>query len=466
MKRNKPTTLKLLVVDDEPSVVELVKDYASQMDYLEFYGCCLPQEALLWARTHHFDIALLDYRMQEMTGLEMVSKLKPKKPKSFFILMTAYAELQTAIKAIRSGVFDFLTKPFERQEFELAVQRIREQIKLRDQNVFLRDLLQDTHGRGKLIGQSMVMNSIRKKIKLYARSDASVLITGETGVGKEVVARMIHTLSNRNKSAFVAVNCGVFVETLLESEFFGHEKGAFTGADRQRIGRLEFAKEGTVLLDEICEMAPSIQVKLLRVLQEKNFERVGGNEPVNFKGRIISATNRNIKQELQSNRFRGDLYYRLNTLPIHIPPLREREGDIELFASHFLRKFSLIYNKEISSFTDGAMEIMRNHPWPGNVRQLENVVDFAALSTESDQIGEENLPEDVFEELTPFQPQRPVLHDFYASDEDIPAKISNMEKSKIATVLEKNRWNKTKTAAALGLTRGQLLYRLNKYSIK
>ncbi len=465
MKKVQSPALKLLVVDDEPSVVELVKDYASRLDYLEFYGCCLPQEALLWTKTHHFDIALLDYKMKEMTGLDLVNILKPKNPKSFFILMTAYAELQTAIKAIRSGIFDFLTKPFEMQEFELAIQRVREQLKLKEQNIFLRGVLQDNHGRGEMIGQSIEINSIRKKIKLFSKSDAPVLITGETGVGKEIVARIIHALSNRNKSAFVAVNCGAFVETLLESEFFGHEKGAFTGADRQRTGRLEFAKEGTILLDEICEMPPSVQVKLLRVLQEKKFERVGGNEAIKFKARIISITNRNVKQEIQNNRFREDLYYRLNTLKIHIPPLREREGDIELLASYFLRKFSLIYNKDITSLTESAMKIIRNHPWPGNIRQLENVMDFAVLSCETEQMGEEHLPEEVFEEVMPFQTQSTNLHDFYASEENIPAKISNMEKRKIAAVLEKNKWNKTKTAASLGLTRGQLLYRLKKYDI-
>ncbi len=460
------STLKILVVDDEQSVVDLLRDFTSQKIGLEFQGCSSAKEALSWAETNYFDIAFVDYKMPEMNGLDLIKRLKSKRPESFFIIMTAYAELNTAIQAIRSHVFDFLSKPFGLHEFELSIERARKQIKLQDQNIFLRNLLHNHYGRGELIGQSTAIASVRTKIDLFSRSGTQVLITGETGVGKEVVARMIHAQSNRNKSAFVAVNCSAFVETLLESELFGHEKGAFTGADHKRIGRLELAREGTILLDEICETPPSIQVKLLRVLQEKEFERVGGNESVKLKARIISTTNRNVEYEIQNNHFREDLYYRLNTFLIHIPPLRERKEDIGFFASYFLKKFSLIYNKEISSFSDGAMEIIRNHPWPGNVRQFANVIDYAVLSCNSEQINEEHFPEKILEEFMPDHSKSKRLKTVHSQDDLTVQKKLDPEQQKIMAILEKNRWNKSKAASQLNMTRGQLLYRMKKFGIE
>ncbi|MDP6388213.1 MAG: sigma-54 dependent transcriptional regulator, partial [Candidatus Pacebacteria bacterium] len=326
--------LQLLVVDDEKTVVDLVGEYASSIDFLEFQGCCSPNEALDWAKFHPVDIAVIDYNMPKMNGLELINRLEKNNKDSYYLLMTGHAELQIAIDAIRTGVFDFITKPFGKNEFRIAMERIRKHKGIQFQNMFLRDLLRDSYGKRKLIGKSVEMASIREKIQLFAKSEAPVLITGETGVGKEVVAQIIHEASNRNQNNFVPVNCSAYAETLLESELFGHEKGAFTGADRLRIGRFELTKNGTILLDEIAELPPQIQVKLLRVLQEKKFERVGGNNTIKLLARIISITNRNIEEEIKNNRLREDFYYRLNTLRIHIPPLRERKNDILLLANH------------------------------------------------------------------------------------------------------------------------------------
>ncbi len=458
--------LQLLVVDDEKTVVDLVGEYASSIDFLEFQGCCSPNEALDWAKFHPVDIAVIDYNMPKMNGLELINRLEKNNKDSYYLLMTGHAELQIAIDAIRTGVFDFITKPFGKNEFRIAMERIRKHKGIQFQNMFLRDLLRDSYGKRKLIGKSVEMASIREKIQLFAKSEAPVLITGETGVGKEVVAQIIHEASNRNQNNFVPVNCSAYAETLLESELFGHEKGAFTGADRLRIGRVELTKNGTILLDEIAELPPQIQVKLLRVLQEKKFERVGGNNTIKLLARIISITNRNIEEEIKNNRLREDFYYRLNTLRIHIPPLRERKNDILLLANHFLKKFSLIHNKKVSSFSDGAKEVFCHYPWPGNVRQLENAMDYAASSCKVDQVSEEHLPEEILDGTPSKTSGKKDLSKILNTEKTIPSIISSIEYDEIVVSLDKNKWNKSKAASSLGISRGQLLYRLKKYGIK
>lgn len=468
-----PVTFRVLVVDDEPSILILVKREIAKIDGLEFFGLGLPNDALKWADTHHFDIALVDYKMPQMNGLELITALKPKNKDAIFLLMTAYGDTDLAIEAIRTGVFDFIQKPFESDEFTMAMNRATEHLRLKNQNKFISGLVKRGHGKGELIGQSDAINSLRERIKLFAGSDAPVLITGETGVGKEIASRMIHTLSKRERERFTAVNCSAYAETLIESELFGHEKGAFTGADLQRVGKLEQAKGGTVLIDEVCEIPMHIQVKLLRVLQEKEFERVGGNKNIKLKARIISTTNVNVEEEIKQNRFRSDLYYRLNALRMHIPPLRERKDDIEPLAFHFLRKFSIIYDKKITSFSSGAMETIIDYSWPGNVRQLENTIDYATLQCNGNRITKEHLSIDSFADIVPIRlKQKAGFPKIASNGEDYRSSISNLEKQKIEVsrriimeALGNNKWRKSKTAIALGLTRSQLVYRLKKYGI-
>lgn len=468
-----PLTFRVLVVDDEASILMLVKREIAKIDGLECLSFGLPEDALNWTDTHHFDIALVDYRMPQMNGLELITALKRKNKDAISLLMTAYGDVDMAIESIRTGVFDFIQKPFESDEIAMAMNRVTEHLRLKNQNRFLSGLVKKGHGKAALIGQSDAINSLRERIKLFARSDAPVLITGETGVGKEIASRMIHTLSKRERERFTAVNCSAYAETLIESELFGHEKGAFTGADLQRMGKLELAGGGTVLIDEVCEIPMHIQVKLLRVLQEKEFERVGGNKSIELKARIISTTNINVEEEIKQNRFRNDLYYRLNALHMHIPPIRERKDDIEPLAFHFLRKFSIIYDKKINSLSSDAMETFMDYSWPGNVRQLENTIDYAALQCDGDQITKEHLSIDSFADIVPIRPKpKAGFPERAASGKDYRSSISNLEKQKIEVskriileALGTNKWKKSETAKALGLTRSQLVYRLKKYGI-
>jgi DNA-binding NtrC family response regulator len=433
---------------------------------LEFHGFCSPQEALTWAKYHPVDIAVIDYNMPKMKGLDLISKLEKNEGDSYYLLMTGHAELQIAIDAIRTGVFDFITKPFKKKEFQIAMERVRKHMGIKFQNRFLRDLLRDSYGKRKLIGKSEEIISIREKMQLFAKSEAPVLITGETGVGQEVVAQIIHEAGNGNPNSFVPVNCSAYAETLLESELFGHEKGAFTGADMLRIGRFESAKNGTILLDEIAELPPQLQVKLLRVLQERKFERVGGNNTIELQARIISTTNRNIEEEIKSSRLREDFYYRVNTLRIHIPPLRERKKDILILANHFLRKFSLVHNKKVSSLDTRTQEILTNYLWPGNVRQLENSIDYAVFSCKMEQVSEEHLPEEILQSMLSKPSGGKEISKIIATEKTIPSIISNIERDKILASLDGNKWNKSKSASSLGISRGQLIYRLKKYGIK
>jgi DNA-binding NtrC family response regulator len=461
----KPISLRLMAVDDEQAVVDDIKNYISNTDHLEFHGFCSPQKALDWANLNTFDIAVVDYHMPNMNGLELINTLAKKYKESYYLLMTGHADLQIAIDAIRTGIFDFIVKPFNQKEFQLAVERVQKHVNLKRQNKYLRDLLHSSYGKEQLIGQSEEIISIHDKIKLYAQSEAPVLITGETGVGKEIVAKMIHAESNRNQHCFSPVNCSAFAQTLLESELFGHEKGAFTGADRQRIGRFELAKNGTILLDEIAEIPPQLQVKLLRVLQEKEYERVGGNTTIKLCARVISITNRDIEKAIKNKMLREDLFYRLNTLHIHVPPLRERGKDSLLLANHFLSRFSLIYNKKAPSFSERAKDLICNYSWPGNVRQLENAVECAVLSCEMGTIYEEHLPKEILKISEQPKYVDNETSEFIMEDRSIPNLISDIERKKIIACLEKNNWNKSRASSSLGISRGQLLYRLKKYGI-
>jgi len=457
---------KLLVVDDEPYAIRLIKKYCQQLAAIDCYEASSPAEALSWAGSNSFDIALIDYKMPNINGVELARKLRELHPGSFYIIVTAYGELDKAVEAMRAGIFDFLTKPLELDEFELAMERVMKNLDLKRQNSLLKEYLKESSGKGKLLGTSSETGAIREKIERFASYDAPVLITGETGVGKEVVARMIHERCARNESSYVAVNCSAFSESLLESEMFGHEKGAFTGADNRRIGRLELAGDGTVLLDELCDIDPATQVKLLRVLQEKEFERVGGNGTIKLNARILSATNKNVQEEIKNRRFREDLYYRLNTLHIHIPPLRDRREDIVELADHFLRKFSIIHGKETLSFSERTLDTLQAYPWPGNVRQLQNSVEHMVIECGAESIEPRHLPPDIFDGAPILKSRQNHVQQSQNRDQvKIPELIGEIERESIIAGLEKNRWNKSRTAMELGLTLAKLIYRMKKYDI-
>jgi DNA-binding NtrC family response regulator len=456
---------RFLVVDDEPNIVELIKRELNDFGYDDIYCFTSPKLAMQWAQKNSFNIAIVDYQMPEMNGLDLIDKLQSLAPDSYYILITGYAELQTSIKALRMHIFDMLQKPISSHDIELFLGRLKKHMELKNNNTLLQGLLKIEKDDTELLGRSNAMQEIREKVELFAKHFEPVFITGETGVGKEVVAREIHARSHRDKFKFVAINCSAYLDTLLESEMFGHEKGSFTGAEKRRMGKFEFVGKGTILLDEICEIPPHIQVKLLRVLQEKEFERVGGNDMIPIVSRLVSATNRNIEEALKNKWLREDFYYRLNKLHIHIPPLRERIEDIEYFAIHFLLNKSLMQDKIISTFTDEAMSIILSHSWPGNVRQLQSVMDYAVLCCDGDEIDVKHFPTTFLEEM-----KRKIK----IADTDVRSKklavsvnsdIANYEREMIMDALEAHNWNRTKAAKALGYTRTQMSYRMKKYKI-
>jgi len=457
--------LSILIIDDEPHYVELISRTLNDLGYRNVHGCVSPQEALSFARERQADIVFADYRLPGVSGLELIRRLQPSFADSYFILITAYAELQTSIEALRMQLFDLLQKPFGPQDIELALQRVRKHMELKDSNRLLQGLLSTEQGALSLLGRSEAIAEVREKVALFARHFEPVLITGATGVGKELVAQLLHAQGQRKKHRFVAVNCSAFPDTLLESELFGHEKGAFTGADSRRVGKLEYVNRGTIMLDEVCEIPPHIQVKLLRVLQEKEFERLGGNEVVHLSARVVSATNKNLEEAIEKKWLRQDFYYRLNRLHIHVPPLCERGEDIEYLARHFLRQSALMHNKPVTAISSEAMTVFLEHPWPGNVRQLQGVMDYAVICCERDEIGVEHLPRTFIEEIRQGSLAGRVKGEASFRSMDIRRDVVTYEREMILEALEQNRWNRSQAAKSLGYTRMQLYYRMKKYGI-
>ncbi|MCA8962652.1 MAG: sigma-54-dependent Fis family transcriptional regulator, partial [Planctomycetes bacterium] len=345
------------------------------------------------------DAMVTDLKMPGMTGLELIAKIRELDDDLPIVLMTAFGTVETAVEAMKLGAFDFITKPFEGDELVVSVKRALEHARLRKENAVLRIAASESHhvspdpdsprGLDRIIGQSVAIRHVKEKIRAIARSQGTVLISGESGAGKEVIARAIHDLSPRADEPFLAVNCAAMSETLLESELFGHEKGAFTGAERTRKGRFELAHKGTLLLDEISEIRPSLQAKLLRVLQERTFERVGSSTPIGVDVRVIATTNRDLASEVSRGSFRQDLYYRLNVLPLHLPPLRERRDDVRLLAPAFVERTCIREGRNPVRFSPEAMDLLVSYSWPGNVRELHNLCERAVVLCTSEIISPE-----------------------------------------------------------------------------
>ena len=386
-------TVRVLVVDDEAGARAALKSL------LETQGYAVDQAADGAAALERLvelppDVIVTDLDMPVMNGMQFLAALREHGQDVPVIVVTSMTELSAAVAAMRAGATDYLTKPVDFDALLLAIERTLEQRDIRIENENLRRQVREQQGEGiqGLLGTSPVMQRVYRLARQVAGSRATVLITGESGTGKGEFARAIHALGPRASKPFVSVHCASLAETLLESELFGHEKGAFTGADRRRVGRFEQAHEGTLFLDEVSEIPLSVQVKLLTVLQERRFERVGGNESIKVDVRILAATNKDLAQEVSAGRFREDLYYRLNVVHAEMPPLRLRGGDILVLAEHFLRRFALEDHRSISGFTDRARLKLRGYRWPGNVRELENAIERAVVVCDGDQIDEEHLP--------------------------------------------------------------------------
>jgi len=386
---------KLLVVDDEPNVLYSLEK-AFRSDSLDVIGAQTGTEAIELVESVRPDVAILDVRLTDMTGLELFDRIREIDPRLPVIVVTAYAATETAIEAMKRGAYEYLLKPIDLPQLRELVQRALELSRFRHVPAVFEDDQESVEGE-KIVGRSQAMQEVYKAIGRVARSDVTVLITGESGTGKELVARALWQHSGRADKTFLAINCAAIPETLLESELFGHEKGAFTGADRRRIGRFEQANGGTLFLDEVSDMSPGTQAKLLRVLQEQSFERIGGEESIQTDVRVLAATNKDLEKEVAERRFRNDLLFRLNVFCINVPPLRERRDDIPLLAEHFVRLLSRTFGRTMHGMAPDVIERLVQYDWPGNVRQLQSVLKYAIIRASGDVITVDCLPESLLQ---------------------------------------------------------------------
>ena len=440
---------RILVVDDELAMREALHDWLKEDGYEVGMASC-GKDAISMAQKKGWDIILLDLKMPGMDGLETMRGLKEVLPDAEIVMMTAYATVETAVKAMKEGAFDYLVKPFDPNEIELHIKRIVDHKELVLENILLRQKLEEKDESDEIIGKSEVMQDIFDLITRVAPTDSTVLITGESGTGKELIAQAIHGNSLRGYMPFIAVSCGALPDTLLESELFGYEKGAFTGADHTKRGRFEMAHEGTLFLDEVGEISPKTQVNLLRVLQQKTIRRLGGEEEIKVDVRILAATNRDLQKQINENRFREDLFYRLNVISIHVPPLRERKEDIPLLVEAFIRKYCLAMNREPVKTSPSSIKLLMDYHWPGNVRELENIIERAIVIGNGKEIRTDDIP----------------ISKKAALGSDYPRSLGKMEEMHIKRVLEENDWNISQAARELEIDRQTLYNKIEKYKLK
>ncbi len=454
----------ILIVDDDPTFLELMKERFSQNGFNAL--CCkTAEEAVKTINSHPLDCAILDLVLPDKNGIDILEYLKNSSPECPAIILTGYGSIDIAVKAMKRGAYDFLTKPISFEDLLQRIERALEFYQLRKENIQLRAQLEEKHYFERMIGRSRPMQHLYKIIERVARTDATVLITGESGTGKELVAQAIHSLSNRKNKPFIPVNCGAIPGELLESEFFGHEKGAFSGAIRTRIGRFELAHGGTVFLDEIAEMSPKLQVKLLRFLQDRKFERIGGTRTIEVDVRIIAATNKDLWKAVQKGDFREDLYYRLNVVPIHVPPLRERKEDLPLLIKHFLQHHCRTKGLPEKQIHPDVIKCFESYPWPGNVRELENLMERLVILAEGNTITLDDLP-DRF--LTYFDEKKANYPKVTLSEQGINLKhlLEQLEIDLILQALQITNGVKNRAAKLLGLNRTTLIEKMKKHKIK
>jgi DNA-binding NtrC family response regulator len=399
---------KILIVDDDKDMRDILSNLISSDGY-KAITASNGRKALIETRAHSPDLVLLDIRLPEIDGLKVLEEIKKMDKDIPIIMLTAYEDVKSAVQAMKSGAFDYITKPFDNEEMALNIKRALQTRYLYREVENLRRRLEEKTDRARFMGESPRIKQVLNQVKLIAPTNMTVIIQGESGTGKELIARMIHEESLRHDKPFIAVDCGTLPENLVESELFGYEKGAFTGADKRKEGSFESANGGTLFLDEMINLPLSLQVKLLRVIQERKVQHLGGTKEIKIDVRIITATNAILADEVKKGRFRGDLYYRLNEFNINLPPLREREEDIPSLAKYFLEEAKLEFNKKIEDISGEGMKSLLNYSWPGNVRELRNEVRKAALLTDSNYIREINLPVDVTSNFEIVIPPRPPL---------------------------------------------------------
>ena len=441
---------RILLVDDEETQREMLGGFLKK----EGYSISLAdsgEEALKICQDKFFEVALIDLKMPGMDGIELLSKLKEINPEIQVIVMTAYASIETAVVAMKQGAFNYVNKPVDLEELRINIKKALENQKILTENRYLKEQLNEKYKDLNLIGESKAIKEVLSTVARVAKSDSTVLIRGESGTGKELVARAIHALSDRANQRFISLSCAAIPETLLESELFGYEKGAFTGATRRKEGRFELADSGTLFLDEIGDLSLETQVKLLRVIETQEFERLGGEETIKVDVRIISATNQDLEKKIKEKSFREDLYYRLNVISIFIPPLRERKEDIIPLVDHFIEKSNQKTGKNIQGLTREAKDILFSYPWHGNIRELENVIERATVLSRGEAIDKSDLAHLSFQRI---------------DEISSTLLLKDLEKSHILKVLEKTGGNLSQAAELLGIHRNTLRLKMKEYQIK
>ncbi|MBI5199743.1 MAG: sigma-54-dependent Fis family transcriptional regulator [Nitrospirae bacterium] len=446
---------RLLIVEDEKVALKNLQHIMEKEDY-EVTGTTSGTNALKILQEQEFDVVLTDLKMEKVDGLEVLEKCKSHYPDTAVIMITAYASIPSAVETMKKGAYDYIAKPFKLDVVRKVVRESVEKVRLKKENAQLREQIEKYQGKVKIITQDTIMQGILDTARQIAPTDCNIVLTGESGTGKELFARYIHFMSKRAEGPFFAINCGAFTEELLSNELFGHEKGAFTGATAMKKGLIEMASGGTLFLDEITEMPPSMQVKLLRVIQEKEVLRVGGTEPVKVDVRFIAATNRSIQDAIKDGNFRQDLYFRLNVISLHIPPLSERRDDISLLSYYFLKKYTTLMRKDITEISQDVISILMNYDFPGNVRELENIIERGVALSNGNTIEVAHLPQDL-KELS--------IRTFRKKEGKIPS-LEEQEEAYIKWVLKEVGGNKTLAAQILGIDRVSLWRKLKRYGLE
>ena len=452
-------TLSILVIDDEESQIHSFRSFLERRGYMVFTAASGPAGYEI-VKNNTIDLILSDFRMPEWTGFTVLKKIKELNPEIDVVIMTAYASIEDAVESMKAGAYDYLIKPVDLNELENLLKRIQEKRLLIAENQLLREQLRAKFKFDAVISQSGEMEAVLNTAARVAASKATVLIRGESGTGKELVARAIHFAGPRNNAPFIVVNVSALTETLIESELFGHEKGAFTGATQQRIGRFEQADSGTLFIDEIGDMPANVQVKLLRALQFGQIERLGSNAPVAIDVRILTATHRNLEQLIKDGKFREDLYYRINVITIQIPPLHQRKTDIPLLVDHFIKKYTLENNKQIDGISREALDRLLKYNFPGNIRELENMIEHAVVLCRSTHLTVQDLPASLvqYSEKSIIDP----LH----LEEGYEAKMQAFEKEMVQEALQRSNGNQSAAARILGISERHLRSRLDILGLK
>jgi two-component system NtrC family response regulator len=441
--------MHILICDDEESQRGLLAGYLKNKGY-NVTAAASGKEAVALNTTTGFDLAIMDLKMPEMDGIETMEKMKEIDPQTYFIILTGFGTVESAVKAMKLGAYDYLNKPVNLDELELLIKRIYEEQVTYEEIETLKKEVKDSMKFESFVAESDRMKEVIGLIPRIARSDSSVLVLGESGTGKELVARLVHEASPRKNNRFVAISCAALPETLIESELFGYERGAFSGAEKRKIGKFEMANTGTLFLDEIGDLPVTIQVKLLRVLQEFTFERLGSNLPIKADVRLICATNQDLMKKISEGNFREDLYYRLNVITMELPPLRDRKDDIKPLIDHFINKLAEKGRKKVMGVSREALNKLVRYDWPGNIRELENVIERALVLCRGDWIESADIPLKVESEKQDFRGES----------------LADMEKQHIRDMLGKTSWNLIETATRLGIHRNTLRLKMKEYGIE